>query len=372
MRRVSRAGRDEPGLGKHPLGRDVVEVGRRPEGVQPVLYRRDPAQLLHRCRSHAPAGDLLRDPVAELGCAVGNVDQVEPAKHRSVVCDEDVEDADTSFLFRQQVIETFGEVVEVLVTAVGDGSSEVAAVLQFERQDRGGVVGAQALQLGHRPTVPSWGAADADTVGSMRDQAIGTFLDNLAARQAAPGGGATAALSAAQAAALLAMVARYSDGPRFSEHAGPIAAVIAEADQIRNACLQLAADDAAAFGSVTAAYGLPRETAEQKQARSAAISAALADAAAPQAAVISVAARLAELIETMLPVGNRNVITDLAAGAEALRAAVGIARVNVEVNLAGVTDAAARSQYDEALAAADGLLERAAKVTDAVRADISW
>jgi methenyltetrahydrofolate cyclohydrolase len=206
----------------------------------------------------------------------------------------------------------------------------------------------------------------------MRDQAIGTFLDNLAARQAAPGGGATAALSAAQAAALLAMVARYSDGPRFSEHAGPIAAVIAEADQIRNACLQLAADDAAAFGSVTAAYGLPRETAEQKQARSAAISAALADAAAPQAAVISVAARLAELIETMLPVGNRNVITDLAAGAEALRAAVGIARVNVEVNLAGVTDAAARSQYDEALAAADGLLERAAKVTDAVRADISW
>jgi methenyltetrahydrofolate cyclohydrolase len=369
--RVSRTDRDEPGLDQYPLRRDVVEGGRRFERTQPVLSRGDPAQFLHRCCRHAPAGDVLSDPVAELGRAVLNVDQVEPAEHLAVFADENMEDANARFLLGQQVVESFGELVVEGVTAVGDRSSKVGAVLQFEGQQGGAVVGAQALQLGHRPTVLRR-RDDADTVGFMRDQTIGTFLDNLAARQAAPGGGAIAALSAAQAAALLAMVARYSDGARYSEHAGTITAVIDEADQIRNACLQLAADDAAAFGSVTAAYGLPRETAEQKQARSAAVSAALVEAAAPQAAVITAAARLAELIETLLPVGNRNIITDLAAGAEALRAAVGIARVNVEVNLAGVTDAAVRSQYDDALAAADGLLERAAKVTDAVRAEISW
>ena len=49
----------------------------------------------------------------------------------------------------------------------------------------------------------------------MRDQTIEAFLSELAARVPAPGGGATAALHAAQAAALLAMVARYSDGPRY-------------------------------------------------------------------------------------------------------------------------------------------------------------
>jgi len=48
----------------------------------------------------------------------------------------------------------------------------------------------------------------------MRDEAIASFLTRLAARSAAPGGGATGALHAAQAAALLAMVARFSDGPR--------------------------------------------------------------------------------------------------------------------------------------------------------------
>ena len=49
----------------------------------------------------------------------------------------------------------------------------------------------------------------------MRDETITAFLDQLAARVPAPGGGATAALHAAQSAALLAMVARYSDAAKY-------------------------------------------------------------------------------------------------------------------------------------------------------------
>jgi methenyltetrahydrofolate cyclohydrolase len=205
----------------------------------------------------------------------------------------------------------------------------------------------------------------------MRDQTIGEYLGRLAARQSVPGGGACAALSAAQAAALLAMVARYSDGPRFAEHAETIQALAEQADELRNECVRLAAADGEAFGAVADAYALPRETGEQKAARSAAITSALHGAAAPQAAVISVAARLLELIETLLPIGNRNVITDLAAGAEALRAAVAIARLNVEVNLSGNADPEARMQYDDALSRADDLLARAARVTGTVRAHIA-
>jgi methenyltetrahydrofolate cyclohydrolase len=203
-------------------------------------------------------------------------------------------------------------------------------------------------------------------------QTIAEFTDRLAARVAAPGGGATAALDAAQAAALLAMVARYSDGPRYTEHAASIAAVIEQADKLRNDSLALAAADAAAFGAVTTAYALPRDIAAHKAARSAAISSALAGAAAPQAAIIAAAERLIGLIETLLPIGNRNVVTDLAAGAAALHAAVTTARINIEVNLSAVTDAAVRRDYDAALGAADGLLVRAAKVTDTVREEISW
>jgi formiminotetrahydrofolate cyclodeaminase len=118
----------------------------------------------------------------------------------------------------------------------------------------------------------------------MRDETITAFLDQLAARVPAPGGGATAALHAAQSAALLAMVARYSDGAKYD--ADLMSHVIDEADGIRNDALTLAERDAAAFGAVAQAYALPKDTDEAKQARSAAIAEATAAAARPPADVI--------------------------------------------------------------------------------------
>jgi methenyltetrahydrofolate cyclohydrolase len=205
----------------------------------------------------------------------------------------------------------------------------------------------------------------------MREETLGSFLDKLAAREPTPGGGATAALHAAQAAALLAMVARYSDGPRYAEHAAAISEVLATADILRAESLDLVAADAAAFGSVAAAYGLSRDTEERKAARSAAIAAALVTAAGPPADVIAVSARLTDLAEVLAPVGNRNVISDVAAAAEAIRAAAATARINVEVNLPGVTDAAARDRFATALAGVDALLTRADAISAAVRKELA-
>ena len=205
----------------------------------------------------------------------------------------------------------------------------------------------------------------------MREETLGTFLNKLAAREPTPGGGATAALHAAQAAALLAMVARYSDGSKYAEHAAAISEVLAAADMLRTECLDLVAADAAAFGSVAAAYALPRDTDERKVARSAAIAAALITAARPPADVIAASGRLADLAEVLAPVGNRNVISDVAAAAEAIRAAVATARINVEVNLPGITDAAARDGYASVLAGVDALLARAEAVSAAVRKELA-
>jgi hypothetical protein len=73
----------------------------------------------------------------------------------------------------------------------------------------------------------------------MRNDTIESFLQSLAARVPAPGGGATAALHAAQAAALVAMVARYSDGSRYAEHAEEILHVCSTADALREEALTL-------------------------------------------------------------------------------------------------------------------------------------
>ncbi|MFJ8823790.1 cyclodeaminase/cyclohydrolase family protein [Streptomyces sp. NPDC102467] len=205
----------------------------------------------------------------------------------------------------------------------------------------------------------------------MRDVTIDAFLTGLAARVPAPGGGASAALHAAQAAALLGMVARYSTGEKYAAHAEPIARITAETDRLRATAVQSAQDDAEAFTAVTDAYKLPRTSDAEKEKRSAAIATALRGAADVPARVIALATRLVELAEEILPLSNRNVSTDVAAAAEAARAAVATARVNVEVNLAGIKDESTRDALRAAIADVDAVASRAERVTSDVRRQIA-
>ncbi|MQA63484.1 MAG: formimidoyltetrahydrofolate cyclodeaminase [Actinophytocola sp.] len=204
----------------------------------------------------------------------------------------------------------------------------------------------------------------------MREKTIDEFLTQLAARVPTPGGGATAALHAAQAAALIAMVGHYSTGEKYAAHADEIGRIVADADELRAEALLLAENDAAAFAAVADAFRLSKSTDDEKSARSAAIAAALVGACAPPAEVIEAAGRLIELAEGLLPVGNRNVISDVAAAAEAVRAAATTARVNIEINLGGITDEESRRELRMATGRVDAIAERAEKVTTAVRAEI--
>jgi formiminotetrahydrofolate cyclodeaminase len=205
----------------------------------------------------------------------------------------------------------------------------------------------------------------------VRDQTITEFLDQLASRAPAPGGGASAALHAAQAAALLGMVARYSDGPKHAEHADLIDRIRDDADAARDRALGLAAEDAAAFTAVIDAYRLPKGSDEEKAARSRAVADALAGAAAPPARVVREARRLVALAAELLPVANRTVITDVAAATEAARAAATTARINVEVNLGGITDEAVRAALTADVASVDDVVAGAERVTAAVREEIA-
>ena len=203
----------------------------------------------------------------------------------------------------------------------------------------------------------------------MRDETIGSFLTRLAARSAAPGGGATGALHAAQAAALLAMVARFSDGPRYD--AETVGRVRAAADGLADESVDLAVADETAFGKVAAAYQLPRQTPEEKEARSAAIADATGAAARPPADLMAAAVRLIGLAEELLPVANKNVISDIAAAAAAISAAALTAAVNIEANLPGIKDPALAEELAATAALASGVTDRADRVIAAIREEIS-
>jgi formiminotetrahydrofolate cyclodeaminase len=204
----------------------------------------------------------------------------------------------------------------------------------------------------------------------MRDETIGDFLDRLADRVPAPGGGAAAAAHAALGAALLGMVARYSVGDKFAEHEATIRRVTAEADELRDIALRLAEADAAAFAAVAETYQLPKATEADREARSAAMARALVDAAWPPAKLIGIAGMVVDLAGMLAEIGNRNVLSDLGAAAEAARAAAATARMNVEINLAGITDEQASLEMIAETDKAEDIIARAEKLAAAVREQI--
>ena len=203
-------------------------------------------------------------------------------------------------------------------------------------------------------------ASSPDTT-TFGESTIGRYLDDLAAKIPAPGGGAVAALHAAQGAALVAMVARYTTRAKDADNRPAIDRIIAAADAARERALALAAADATAFTAVGAAYKLPKDTDEQIAARKEAIASALLQAARVPAAVVAEAGEVLSLAADLLPIGNPNVVTDIGAAADAARAAAASSQLNIAINVGSLGDheaeefAPALQRIEEIFARADAL-----------------
>jgi formiminotetrahydrofolate cyclodeaminase len=198
----------------------------------------------------------------------------------------------------------------------------------------------------------------------LDDQSLGEFLGQLAARMAAPGAGATAAIEAALSASLVAMVGRFT---KDEAHADLVGEIVAEADAQRDACLAAAADDEAAFSAVADAMKMPHAAPAEKEARRTRLSEVSLDATRPPLAVLASAAQLVGLAARILPVANRNLVSDVAAATAAARAAATTARLSVEANLPVIDDDAARADLVTAVAVVEDLARRADEVEAEVR-----
>ncbi len=172
----------------------------------------------------------------------------------------------------------------------------------------------------------------------MRDAEVyaGTvtdFLGRLAARTPTPAGGSVAALCVAQAAALVAMVARYCEA----------APLVDRAERLVARAQQLVADDETAFGAVADAWALPRGAAYDDDRRSA-VGEALLGAAEPQARVVETAIEVLVLIDLLRPSARPGLLADLVAAGEVARAGCAVARMNVESNVDTLPDSEDRSR----------------------------
>jgi formiminotetrahydrofolate cyclodeaminase len=186
-------------------------------------------------------------------------------------------------------------------------------------------------------------------VGLVRDGDVdaGTvkdFLDRLAARTPTPAGGSVAALCIAQAAALVAMVARYCGTPAQVERA--------EGHVTR--ARQLMADDERAFAAVADGWALPGGEAADDAKRRSVIGDALLAASEPQAQVVETAIEVLVLIDLLRPAARVGLLSDLVAAAEVARAGSAIARMNVESNISRLPDSEGRSRLLRRMGVAKG------------------
>ena len=166
-----------------------------------------------------------------------------------------------------------------------------------------------------------------------------SFIEELAAATATPGGGSAGAYAGAMGAGLVAMVAGLTIGKKkYAAVEAQMQAIRVMAESLRKELTQAVDDDSSAFETVMGAFKLPKETEEEQTKRNAAIHVATFNAARVPLRVAKDAVKVMDLALKCAKEANVNAISDSMSGFAMARAALTAASFNVKVNLRSLAD----------------------------------
>lgn len=178
-------------------------------------------------------------------------------------------------------------------------------------------------------------------MGVTLDASLAEFLQTVASESATPGGGSIAALAGAEAAALVAMVCRLTQGKKgFEAHEAAVGRALTQAESLLERLQVLIVEDADAYDAVVAAYKMERGSDEAQAARREAIQTALTGAARVPLETAEQSLAVLEILRGVAQVANPRALSDAGVAAHLAWAGVQGARLNVEVNLPSLQDEA--------------------------------
>ncbi|HPM40024.1 MAG TPA: glutamate formimidoyltransferase [Bacteroidales bacterium] len=193
---------------------------------------------------------------------------------------------------------------------------------------------------------------------------MGEFADETASESPAPGGGSISAYVGALGAALATMVANLSSHkPGWDDRWEEFSNFAEEGQKIKDELVQLLEEDTNAFNKVMDAFGLPKDTDEQKSIRRQAIEEATRYATEIPYRTMKTANMAIPLCKKMAEIGNPNSISDAGVGAICCLTAIKGAYLNVLINVAGLKD---KSWADNILSDASHLLQTAQNEVEAI------
>ena len=180
----------------------------------------------------------------------------------------------------------------------------------------------------------------------LSELTVRSFANLLGSDAPAPGGGSAAALAGSLGAALSAMVSALTLGrKKYAESQDLAREGYEQASALKEAFLEAMERDTEAFNIFSAAMALPRESAEEKAARTEAMQKALHACIASPLRMMELSLEAIRLTETLLGKTNVNALSDLGVAALMLEAAVRGAWLNVRINLGSLKDQAAAEDY---------------------------
>lgn len=158
------------------------------------------------------------------------------------------------------------------------------------------------------------------------NQSIKTYLDDLASRKPAPGGGSAAALNAALAAALVSMTCNFTLGKeKYKTHEEKIKSILDESEALRVDLEALIDKDVESYGKLVQA-GKNLDDTILKQTES-----------VPEQVCKDCLDGI-KLCAPLVDIGNRNLISDVGVAAQFFLSAFLAAKLNVEINLKFIKD----------------------------------
>lgn len=174
----------------------------------------------------------------------------------------------------------------------------------------------------------------------LSNMKITEFLAATSSDAPVPGGGSVAALSAAIASSLAEMVANLTIGKKgYDEVQDEMKAISEKMSAYTPKFVDFIDKDATSFDDVMKAFKLPKETDEEKKARTEAIQNGMKLAANVPLETAQAAMEILGMIEAVVERGNSNAVTDGAVAAMMTRTAVLSALYNVKINLGSIKDA---------------------------------
>ena len=177
-------------------------------------------------------------------------------------------------------------------------------------------------------------------MGVDLERSVDAYLKDLASRRPTPGGGSAAALVGSVAGALGSMVCRLTVGKKgYEEVEEAFRGYSRELRTPRQRLRALVGEDAEAFEAVMAGLRMDRSTADEKERRTTTIQAALKHAAEVPWETALHCADILRLLRSMSEGANKNAVSDVGVAAHVGLAALQSAFLNVEINLASISDA---------------------------------